>query len=262
MRIRMSAWRTLTNGRNAIMRCPYCGLDHPQDAKFCPKTGRPLSVQSDPASASTPVSRPIPASNPIPTPGPEPSPAPAPSPTELDGRIKVASIVLLALSLLPLTAQFSVIGVGEVSVLDIWNVMLSLGNYAKSMGSSLENAISGVMFFLSIYLVMWICLLVRSGRIFYSAFQSRVPEGVLGTYVLSICLALVPIVGSMIVNGMVSTAVNDGISYLTGGYGYMGNLTVCSATGTVWIELLVSCVAFLYIKSSNLFATQENLDRG
>ena len=234
------------------MRCPYCGLDHPQDARFCPKTGRPLPTQ--PAPGPAPAPGPVPSPNP--TPGPEPAPTPAPPAPGLDGRIKVVSVVLLALALLPFTAQFSVIGFGEVSVLDIWNVMVRLGNYAEGMGSSLENAIGGVMFFLFTYFVMWACLLVRAGRICYAAFQGRVPEGVVGTYVLSVCLALVPIVGSMFVNGMVSTGVNDGLSYLTGGYGYMGDITVCSATGTVWLELIVSAVALLFIKSSNLFATQ------
>lgn len=231
-----------------MMRCPYCGLDHPQDAKYCPKTGRPLPTQ------------PVPAPGPAPAPGPSPTPCPAPSPTPVpghDGTVKIAGVVLLALALLPFTAQFTVIGFGEVSVLDIWNVMLNLGNYASGMGSSLENAIGGVMFFLFMYFVMWACLVVRAARICYAVFQERVPDGVVGTYVLSVCLALVPIVGSMIVNSMVSTAFSDGLSYLTGGYGYAGGLTVCSATGTVWLELIVSAVALLYIKSSGLFASKE-----
>lgn len=234
------------------MTCPYCGLDHPQDAKFCPKTGRELPTRPAPGPTPTPG----------PVPGPKPSPAPAPAPvprpvTGYDERIKVVGIVLLALSLLPVTAQFSITGFGEVSALDIWNVMGRLGNYASSMGSSLENAFSAVMFFVFIYFVMWVCLLVRSARICYAVFQERMPEGVVGNYVLSICLALVPIVCSMVVNGMVSSAVSGGLSYLTGGYGYATDLTICSATGTVWLELIVSAVALLYIKGSNLFAIEE-----
>lgn len=211
------------------MKCPHCGREHPDNARFCPTTGQRIEGAA----------------------GPDPA---------AEGRVKTVSLVLLVLALLPLAAQFSVVGVGEVSALGIWDAMVRMGNYASDMGSSLGSAYGAIMFFMFLYFVLWVLLIVRAARSCYLAFQGERVEGatVVGACVISAGLALVPIVGSMVVNGMVSSAISDGVSYLSGGsYSFAPAIEVCSATEVAWIQLIVSVVMFFFVRSSNASGARE-----